>query len=890
MVQDICPLCGCRGDTIFHRVWKCLHPDAVAARCRAAPQWLRDEVDRGTVNRTLCTKGLIPHPGDVWPRPAGEATPTAHYDGGGERPLTSEGVPIIPGSIYVDGSCTTHVITELRRAGTSLVARDQRGDVTWRINMAVPTPMPQSSQASEFIALPLVQAYIGGTEGDVDVASDCLNVVRACREPTARVLNGSKLYAGLMKPIRSDTAWCSRVRVRKVPAHVDPRTLQPGPARDDAVANGVADTEAKKAVDLHPKPAPAQLQILDAELKRARLAVRTIAAVMPVFPSMPRERMVRPPPLREGASLRGSGGHEWVYTAGHWRCAVCWALTVKQDIDPERLHQACGGPKQSLTALAIAARGHKLAQAEGAVPILFCMDCGSFSARRAYGLGSTCPKVPTSAGKQALARIRRGLQPWQARHERRSSRPRLGPIAAWDDNRKRYARGDGEPACKRRRQGAPLPQTSDSATAAAPNEARAAGDLVLRTNDDMDIDDADTSRQMNDATPTSADDPAGAPRGDQSGSGHREHRLCAPGQGPHRLDLPHVAGGSIDARAPAARTDDQQDKVEESRGVQHHRRGSTEGAPGANAPLANGAVSVECVSSSLSHASAHVRSLRDLGSGVGGAPSDALHPPVHERAHPPRRGRRELGDSARRQVSRSPRREPRGQGGAASAPTAASLPHHLTSSSDMDGAQIAEPLSRDDEYIRPWERRPDWEYLPHLAACTPGSPTSTTSATASSTSGAVRASGGGTRGPAAAAEIRGHVKVPGPARLRASIQRSLDDHADRVAAKRARITGAETDAASPSPAQRLQALRERIRQRTSGSSEGGATFVGGVQPLPIAAVPRAAARRDPGTACAATRIPVESVHSGSSHADLAAAAAASQVAWHTSSSSSSALA
>ncbi len=37
IVQDCCPLCGQRGDTIRHRIWLCTHPDAVAARDAVAP-------------------------------------------------------------------------------------------------------------------------------------------------------------------------------------------------------------------------------------------------------------------------------------------------------------------------------------------------------------------------------------------------------------------------------------------------------------------------------------------------------------------------------------------------------------------------------------------------------------------------------------------------------------------------------------------------------------------------------------------------------------------------------------------------------------------------------------------------------------------------------------
>jgi hypothetical protein len=144
----------------------------------------------------------------------------------------------------------------------------------------------------------------------------------------------------------------------------------------------------------------------------------------------------------------------------------------------------------------------------------------------------------------------------------------------------------------------------------------------------------------------------------------------------------------------------------------------------------------------------------------------------------------------------------------------------------------------------PWERRPTWEYLPHLGdsrtiVAVP-QPSSSTPSTAST----LHAGGGSTHQAAAAAAIRGQRKVPGQTVARASIQRSLDDHAERVAAKRARI-GEANDTISLTAAQRLEAVRCRLRARLGAESSTAA-----------------AGASSPATA-------------------TAAAAAASHVAWHT---------
>ncbi len=130
--------------------------------------------------------------------------------------------------------------------------------------------------------------------------------------------------------------------------------------------------------------------------------------------------------------------------------------------------------------------------------------------------------------------------------------------------------------------------------------------------------------------------------------------------------------------------------------------------------------------------------------------------------------------------------------------------------------------------------------------------------------------------------------MPGSARLRASIQRSLDDHEDRVAAKRARIGSAgHTADVVPTPAQRLQALRDRIRQRVLGADERSGDSGHVAQLAQQIVAPTDAIGTAHGIAAAASGSSVGCPRTDLSFADPAARAAASRVAWHTASGSSS---
>ncbi len=465
LIDDICPMCGQRGDSIFHRVWECSHAAVAEARRKAAPQWLVEEARRRGRRDPLYLKGLFPHPGDSWPRPedrgrlhlyrASDAciNPEAatdveaceavvkKMDGWRIDPeeLVTEFVasavmatPLenqfnlganirLGGRMYVDGSSTQHVFTELRRAASALVIRQPGGGIEARYLLPVWAPLPQSPQAAEYLApiAPLRHIACATT-----MVSDCLNVVRDFGRRSRAATSAKVRYAGLLKHVLGADPK-GVVKVEKIKAHRHVASLPPGDEREDAIGNAAADRAAKEAVKLHPQPTPAQENDLAAASKRAALVIRTIGTTMALFPPLPKERMQRHPSNRDGAEVLGDGGHDWVFTQNLWRCRRCLRCSIKPKIDPRLAHAKCPGPRAVKAVPDMTMRGHDMVFTGGELPIWFCASCGAYAWRRSYGLAQACPRIPTAAGSQALARIRRGQLPWINHGEKHLPRRRI---------------------------------------------------------------------------------------------------------------------------------------------------------------------------------------------------------------------------------------------------------------------------------------------------------------------------------------------------------------------------------------------------------------------------------------------------------------------------------
>ncbi len=113
-------------------------------------------------------------------------------------------------------------------------------------------------------------------------------------------------------------------------------------------------------------------------------------------------------------------------------------LTLSATLGAGHLREKCDGNTRALAAAAITDRGHQPARSAGEIPVLFCVRCGSFAARRAYGLAATCPGRPTPAGKQALARTKAGKQPWCDRGAGVYRRLISDRPMAWDADREAF--------------------------------------------------------------------------------------------------------------------------------------------------------------------------------------------------------------------------------------------------------------------------------------------------------------------------------------------------------------------------------------------------------------------------------------------------------------------
>ncbi len=157
LVLDRCPLCGAEGDTLRHRVWRCQLPAAVAARDNVAPEWLQREEQHRGMDESFWVNGFIPHPADVWPAPQKDPEAACEYGAGTAAEMTGEdgvhSAPRLRGRLFGDGSCTTHVFPDLRRAATAIVQRRPDGGRGWTVQCTVPPPLTQTPQAAEFIVL-----------------------------------------------------------------------------------------------------------------------------------------------------------------------------------------------------------------------------------------------------------------------------------------------------------------------------------------------------------------------------------------------------------------------------------------------------------------------------------------------------------------------------------------------------------------------------------------------------------------------------------------------------------------------------------------------------------------------------------------------------------------
>ncbi len=413
----LCPRCKAAVDTVHHRLWWC--PEAEDERQKLVPRRLIEAARRAGPDSLFYSTGVMPHPADVWPAPTeNPEVVVERLDGS----APSGEVHQFQGNFYFDGSCSTHVIPELRRAGWAIVVKDADGKPVARISSPLWRSLPQTPQAAEYVAYAAAVQFVAGAS---IFYGDCANVIRQAGAVPKKVCTPTARYSGVMRDTqRVPERLRQVVEFRKIKAHVDPNAIADLEQRGHAQGNAEADLLAKAAARRHPPQSPAEEALLETNIDDAVSIIKLAAAVLRHWP--PQEKTPRPKRTGAGpgAPKKNGRAHVWEFVDSAWRCRVCLRCAIGAKENPRGTRGFCTGGTAAGKSREAEGGGHTLGYAKGVgMPIMFCYRCGSWTARRSRGLARTCAGIPTAAGRQALGYINKGRHPWRPPDVDEGSRP-----------------------------------------------------------------------------------------------------------------------------------------------------------------------------------------------------------------------------------------------------------------------------------------------------------------------------------------------------------------------------------------------------------------------------------------------------------------------------------
>ena len=97
----------------------------------------------------------------------------------------------------MDGSAFSHVIGDFGRAAWAIAFFDHEAEnPRWTVQGPVPSPMPQTPQAAEQVAMAVATQLANATWTGF---SDCMAVVKTCKQNEARQMDGRAMHAGIRK-------------------------------------------------------------------------------------------------------------------------------------------------------------------------------------------------------------------------------------------------------------------------------------------------------------------------------------------------------------------------------------------------------------------------------------------------------------------------------------------------------------------------------------------------------------------------------------------------------------------------------------------------------------------------------------------------------------------
>ena len=395
-----CSRCGDSPDTLHHRLWIC--PETEKERREVFKSRFAREVERKAIEaedkeHPLYTRALLEHP-------ASQATaPGEGREGDGvEWEMSCDAGAKLGGVAYTDGSCDTHAVVALRRAGWAVIFKDENGAEQGRVRGPVWRPFPQTPQAAEFIAMAVCAQAV---QQRTLVYADCWNVIAAANElrkssgpaPNRKALAyDGALRFGFEESWAQEEAFIEEVRWQKAHCDVNEAGISEE-ERKHRQGNDEADAEAKKAaqqerdrfkdtVDLDP-------------FRAAQLIWKLMKATLCKWPP-PTRNLERKEAVRKKELVVT---HNWAKTEGNKHVCKNCGRTARRLSEQLRSQQCEAETLKQAMQQASAVRGHKLRcrKWEGSA-FIFCTRCGGRTSkrtpRRGKVLAEPCKGRPTSKG------------------------------------------------------------------------------------------------------------------------------------------------------------------------------------------------------------------------------------------------------------------------------------------------------------------------------------------------------------------------------------------------------------------------------------------------------------------------------------------------------------
>ena len=440
--SDLCPLCGTEKDSLYHRVWKCSHVDASAARQAAAPARYRDWA-AAEPTQICWSTGHFEHPAIHWPNIPVKGNMVLQDIDGSALDLANHCFDypfVVP-----DGSAMRSVIPECSRAAWAVVFLDSEQTPKVTLQGPVWRGLTQTSQSAEHVGLAICS--------DLQAASfrayvDCKSVVDISNMPPDQQLSPALMHAGIRRSAMSHVGHSLFQGTQHIKAHRSLAAIDLLPVAEKALAlaNCKADILAKDALRVCGLlPPPVIMQDTDLALEKQRVILETIAAVLSVFPK--EDILSRLPPLtseekaarKEARTLDAAKAklalahanslHAWHLEALGWVCTRCLS-NVDSRVSESMLAKGGCRPSEALRYLRLnpldhdlySARivsshklhggGKQIRVASSTDILVLCQTCGLYAEELLRLLKKPCDGPPIITRRsQNLAKIARLLHP-----------------------------------------------------------------------------------------------------------------------------------------------------------------------------------------------------------------------------------------------------------------------------------------------------------------------------------------------------------------------------------------------------------------------------------------------------------------------------------------------